>query len=60
MVQRQFSLEKIDKWKDFRHRRDQAVDRYVKIKKKIYKLSVLIKLAALTKITCQLDSKFKL
>lgn len=59
MVQRQFSLEKIHKWKDFRTRRDQAMDRYIKTKKKIYKLSTLIKFAALTKITYQLNNKFK-
>lgn len=35
------------------------MDRYIKLKKKIYKLSEMIKMAALTNVVYSLHSKFK-
>ena len=35
----------INRWEDFRHRRDLAVDEYVKVRKRMYRASMLLKKA---------------
>ena len=42
MVRRQCSLAKINKWEDFRNRRQQALDNYAIVKKKILQTKMLV------------------
>lgn len=41
MIQRQFSLQQIDKWKEFRQRREVEISKYLTIKRHIYKLKFI-------------------
>ena len=59
MVQRQITVQKINKWNDFRQRRDLVVEQFCSQRKKQFRSDFILKYMALWKMTRATMQKFK-
>ena len=59
LLQRTISIEKLDKWQDFRVDRSKLIDKYIKIKKKMYKVNMILNIFYIHLVIQNLSAKYK-
>ena len=59
MLQRQFSVQKTMKWKEFRSRRQEIIDKYLTARKNQHRVVLMLKLMQLCKAAAKSNKNFR-